>query len=130
MEAVHETAERVIGAARQGKPGFMALSCYRFYGHARMDKSPYRDTEEETAGRARDPLGKARTRLIERGTKATELDALDTEIAAEMDAALESAVKATLPPVETMFEDVFAPDQPKPTPLRTRLNAMLSEASR
>jgi hypothetical protein len=47
-----------------------------------------------------------------------------------MDAALESAVKADLPPVETMFEDVFAPDQPKPTPLRTRLSAMLSEASR
>jgi pyruvate dehydrogenase E1 component alpha subunit len=95
-----------------------------------MDKSPYRDSEEETAGRARDPLGKARSRLIERGARAAELDALDAEIATEMDAALESAITATLPTVETMFEDVFAPDQPKPTPLRTRLNAMLSEASR
>src|SRR6185295_7217628 len=130
VELVHETAERMVRNARQGKPGFLSITCYRFYGHARMDKSPYRDAEEEAAGRARDPLGKARARLIERGAKAAELDALDAEIAAEMDAALESAIKASLPPVETMFEDVFAPDQPKPTPLRARLNAMLSEASR
>jgi acetoin:2,6-dichlorophenolindophenol oxidoreductase subunit alpha len=95
-----------------------------------MDKSPYRDAAEEAAGRARDPLLKARERLVERGAKAAELDALDAEIAAEMDAALESAIKATLPPVETMFEDVFAPDQPKPVPLRARLTTLLSEATR
>ena len=108
----------------------MSLSCYRFYGHARMDKSPYRDADEEAAGRARDPLAKARTRLIERGAKTAELDALDAAIAAEMDMALESAIRAPLPPVDTMFEDVFAPDQPKPMPLRSRLSAMLSEATR
>jgi pyruvate dehydrogenase E1 component alpha subunit len=130
VEAVHETAERVIGNARQGRPGFMSLGCYRFYGHARMDKSPYRDADEEAEGRARDPLGKVRARLIERGAKAAELDALDAEIAAEMDTALESAIKAPLPPVDTMFEDVFAPGEQKPTPLRARLSAMLSEASR
>ncbi|HJR20985.1 MAG TPA: thiamine pyrophosphate-dependent enzyme, partial [Dongiaceae bacterium] len=130
VELVHETAERMIGNARRGKPGFLSITCYRFYGHARMDKSPYRDADEETAGRARDPLAKARVRLIERGAKAAELDALDAEIAFEMDAALEAAIKSALPPVDTMFEDVFAPDQPKPTPLRTRLNAMLSEATR
>ena len=47
-----------------------------------------------------------------------------------MDAALEVAIKSAPPPVDSMFEDVFAPDQPKPTPLRARLNAMLSEATR
>ncbi len=131
VELVRETAERMIGAARRGRPGLISLTCYRFYGHARMDKSPYRDEAEEAQGRARDPLKKARERLIERGgAKAAELDTLDAEIAAEMDAALEGAIKATLPPVDTMFEDVFAADQPKPTPLRTRLNAMLSEATR
>jgi acetoin:2,6-dichlorophenolindophenol oxidoreductase subunit alpha len=130
VELVHETAERMIGNARNGKPGFLSITCYRFYGHARMDKSPYRDADEEAAGRARDPLGKARTRLIERGAKAAELDALDAEVAAEMDTALQAAIKSAMPPVDTMFEDVFAPDQPKPTPLRTRLNAMLSEATR
>jgi acetoin:2,6-dichlorophenolindophenol oxidoreductase subunit alpha len=130
VELVHETAERLIGNARQGKPAFMSLTCYRFYGHARMDKSPYRDEAEEAAGRAGDPLKKARERLVTRGAKPAELDALDSEIAAEMDVALEAAIRSALPSVDTMFEDVFAPDQPKPVPLRARLDAMLSEETR
>jgi pyruvate dehydrogenase E1 component alpha subunit len=130
VESVHEAAERMIAAARAGKPGFLCLTCYRFYGHARMDKSPYRDSEEEAQGRARDPLKFARDRLIGRGGNAAALDQLDAEIAAEMDAALESAIAAHMPDVSTMFEDVYAPDQPKPVPLRARLSAILSEATR
>lgn len=130
VEAVHEVAERMIAAARAGKPGLLVLTCYRFYGHARMDKSPYRDAEEEAQGRIRDPLKFARDKLIQRGGDAAALDKLDTEIAAEMDAALESAIAAQLPDISTMFEDVYAPDQPKPVPLRERLSAILSEATR
>lgn len=130
VEAVHEVAERMIAAARAGKPGLLVLTCYRFYGHARMDKSPYRDADEEAQGRARDPLKFARDKLIQRGGDAGALDKLDAEIAAEMDAALESAIAAQMPDVSTMFEDVYAPDQPKPVPLRERLNAILSEATR
>ena len=56
VEAVHETAERIFTAARNGKPGFIAMTCYRFFGHARLDKSPYRDavgTRRPQARRAR-----------------------------------------------------------------------------
>jgi pyruvate dehydrogenase E1 component alpha subunit len=130
VEAVHEVAERMIAAARAGKPGLLVLTCYRFYGHARMDKSPYRDADEEAQGRARDPLKIARDKLIQRGGDAASLDKLDAEIVAEMDAALESAIAAQMPDVSTMFEDVYAPDQPKPIPLRERLSAILSEATR
>ena len=131
VEAVHETAERMIAAARAGKPGFLGLTCYRFYGHARMDKSPYRDSAEEAQGRLRDPLKFARDRLLARqGATAANLDALDAEIATEMDKALESAIQAAMPDIATMFEDVYAPDQPKPVPLRERLSSILSEFSR
>jgi pyruvate dehydrogenase E1 component alpha subunit len=130
VEAVHEVAERMIAAARAGKPGLLVLTCYRFYGHARMDKSPYREADEEAQGRARDPLKIARDKLIQRGGDAASLDKLDAEIVAEMDAALESAIAAQMPDVSTMFEDVYAPDQPKPIPLRERLSAILSEATR
>ncbi len=47
-----------------------------------------------------------------------------------MDAALESAIAERLPDVSTMFEDVYAPDQPKPVPLRERLSAILAETTR
>ena len=33
--------------AREGKPAFMKIDCYRFHGHARKDKSPYRDQNEK-----------------------------------------------------------------------------------
>ena len=121
----------MLANAREGKPGLLVLTCYRFFGHARMDKSPYRDSAEEEQGRQRDPLKFARERLIARkGATEENLDALDAEIATEMDNALEQAIKEHLPDVSTMFEDVYAPDQPKPTPLRDRLSAILSETSR
>ena len=30
VEVVHETAERMIANARNGKPGFLSITCYRF----------------------------------------------------------------------------------------------------
>ena len=64
VEAVAEVAGDLISDARSGKPGFLVVDCYRFYGHARMDKSPYRDDTEEAHGRLRDPVVKARQTLI------------------------------------------------------------------
>ena len=46
------------------KPGFIEIECYRFFGHARMDKSPYRNDSEETEMRKLDPINYARTELI------------------------------------------------------------------
>src|SRR5690606_10674129 len=81
--------------ARAGRPGFLAIDCYRFYGHARKDKSPYRDAAEEEAGRARDPVAFSRARLLERGlvTEAV-LDALDAEIGADMDGTIGFTIAA------------------------------------
>lgn len=42
------------------------MTCYRFFGHARLDKSPYRDEAEELEGRKRDAVANARNRLISR----------------------------------------------------------------
>jgi acetoin:2,6-dichlorophenolindophenol oxidoreductase subunit alpha len=85
VEAVHEAAERIITGARNGTPGFLTLTCYRHFGHARLDKSPYRDEEEEHEGRRRDAVAKARSTLIARATaNGGSLDLLDAEIEAAM----------------------------------------------
>jgi len=129
VEAVFHTAQELTDAARAGHPGFLSVSCYRFYGHGRMDKSPYRSSEEEAAGRARDPVRRARATLIERGrADAAALEALDAEIGREMDATLEFAVAAEPPPPASIFRDVYAPGQPEPEPLRTRLERVLARA--
>lgn len=128
VEAVHDAARALLGAAREGQPGFLEIDAYRFYGHARMDKSPYRTAEEEAEGRQRDPVVLARARLAAEGlADAADLDLIDSEAAAEMDAALAAAVAAGAPAEASMFEDVYAPGTPPPRPQRTRVHAVLAE---
>ncbi len=131
VEGVHDAARSLVAAARDGRPGFLEIDAYRFYGHARMDKSPYRTPEEEAEGRARDPLLTARDRLAREGfADAADLDRIDADAATEMDMALASAVAATPPSMSTMFEDVYAPGTEAPRPQADRLRAILSEAAR
>ena len=129
VEGVLAVADRLIDGARHGTPGFMAVSCFRFFGHGRMDKSPYRTPEEEAIGRKRDPILRARLALIERGIQtAPVLDALDDAIAAEMNATIDFTVAADRPPDDAMFRDVFGVGEPEPEPLRTRIDRVLARA--
>lgn len=127
VEAVAEASERLVASARAGKPGFLVIDCYRFYGHARKDKSPYRDAAEEETGRQKDPVAFARAALLERGlADAAKLDALDAGIDAEMDATIDFTIAQTEPPLSSMFRDVYAPDEPEPEPVRTRIDRVLA----
>lgn len=128
VEEVHDAAERILGAARNGTPGFMVINCYRFYGHARLDKSPYREESEEVEGRKRDALANARKKLLARATADDAmLMQIDDDAEAEMNAAVDHAVAALPPPVDTMFRDVFAEGEPPPRPLRHHLSMILGE---
>lgn len=129
VEEVTQKAQTLADGARQGKAGFLSVSCYRFYGHGRMDKSPYRTPEEEEAGRKRDPVALARSELLRRKlTSAAQLDEMDAAISVEMSAAIDFAAKSPEPPLTSMFRDVFAPGEPEPEPVRTRLRRILAEA--
>jgi pyruvate dehydrogenase E1 component alpha subunit len=130
VEAVHAAARGLVEAARDGRPGFLEIDAYRFFGHARMDKSPYRTPEEEAEGRARDPLLTARHRLMAEGLASADLDRIDAEAGAEMDRALAHAVAAPPPPLAAMFTDVYAPGTPAPRPQAARLAAILGEGVR
>ncbi|MDZ4095031.1 MAG: thiamine pyrophosphate-dependent enzyme [Paracoccaceae bacterium] len=131
VEAVYDVARGIAQAARNGRPGYLEIDAYRFFGHARMDKSPYRSPEEEAEGRKRDPVAKARARLAAEGLASeTELGGIDADAAAEMDLALAHAIGASAPALSTMFEDVYAPGTPAPRPQAERLAAILSERAR
>ena len=129
VEAVFHATQALADGARAGRPGFMAISCFRFFGHGRMDKSPYRTADEEAVGRRRDPIARARDALLTRGLlDAHALDALDAEVAREMDATIDFTAEASAPPDASMFRDVYGPDQPEPEPLRQRLDRILASA--
>ena len=122
-------AQALADGARQGKPGFLSVSCHRFYGHGRMDKSPYRSAAEEEAGRKRDPVAWARSELTRRGLAcAAELDKMDAAIGREMGAAIEFTAGSPQPPLSSMFRDVLAPGEPEPEPVRTRFHRVLADA--
>ena len=123
---VADAAARIVDGARAGKPGFLAIDCYRFFGHGRKDKSPYRSEAEEAEGRAKDPVEFSRNMLIDNGMDDAEMDAIDTQVAAEMDATIDFTIQSEEPALSTMFRDVFAPDQPEPEPIRTRINRVLA----
>ena len=127
VAAVADIAAESIAGARAGTPAFLAVECYRFYGHARMDKSPYRDDSEEEIGRQKDPVQYARAKLIDSGHMAgADIDAMDADIGAEMDASLAFAINSKEPQMASMFRDVYDPSQPEPEPVRTRLARILA----
>ena len=123
---VVEAATRIVDGARAGTPGFLAVECFRFYGHGRKDKSPYRSEAEEAEGRAKDPVLHARAALIARGMAEAELDALDEDVSAEMDASIDFTLTSEAPDLSAMFRDVFAPGQPEPEPVRARIDRVLA----
>ncbi|MFV0490605.1 MAG: thiamine pyrophosphate-dependent dehydrogenase E1 component subunit alpha [Pseudorhodobacter sp.] len=126
VREVQQTAARLIDEARAGQPGFLAVECYRFFGHARMDKSPYRSETDEAEGRARDPVLFARDALIAAGTPEAEMDAIDQDIATEMDATIDFAIASEEPPLKSMFRDVYGPDEAEPEPVRNRIDRILA----
>jgi len=109
-----------------GRPGFMSVSCYRFFGHGRMDKSPHRSAEEEQLGRQRDPLAIARTRLLKRSLATSQqLKSIDDSIMQAKKASIAFTADASAPNFAAMFHDVYADGQPGPEPLNQRLSRVL-----
>lgn len=123
---VVDAATRIVDHARAGKPGFLAVECFRFFGHGRKDKSPYRSEDEEAVGRAKDPVFFARNSLILNGKLEKELDDLDKAVSDEMDATIDFAINSQEPTLDMMFRDVFASGQPEPEPVRQRIQRILA----
>tara|TARA_B100000780_G_scaffold91201_2_gene63115 strand:+ start:13693 stop:14712 length:1020 start_codon:yes stop_codon:yes gene_type:complete len=124
---VKSIAQEMIDEARNGIPSFLAIDCYRFYGHARMDKSPYRSDEEEAIGRKKDPVKFARDELI-KSHEFKFLEMLDKEIDYEMDATIDFAESSIEPDISTMFTDVYAPETPEPESVKNRIQRILGSA--
>ncbi|OJZ68987.1 dehydrogenase [Mycobacterium paraffinicum] len=105
-EAVAAAAERARG--KQG-PTFVEAVGYRLQGHYFGDAMAYADQDELAAKRADPPFARYRRRLIDNATaSAAELEAIDAQIAADLDAAFAAAVASAPPDVDELTRDVFA----------------------
>jgi acetoin:2,6-dichlorophenolindophenol oxidoreductase subunit alpha len=111
VEEVFLTAERLVDRARRGEgPAFLVCDTYRYHGHHVGDiaREYYRPKQEEQQwSTERDPILIAAARLVEGGTDRATLEALQQDVAAEMEKAVAFAIAAPYPDVSQVTQDVY-----------------------
>ncbi|MDH3221039.1 MAG: thiamine pyrophosphate-dependent dehydrogenase E1 component subunit alpha [Gammaproteobacteria bacterium] len=108
--AVYEAAGEVIRRAREGGgPSLLECKMVRFFGHFEGDAQTYRGEGENEHNREnRDCLKLFRARVTEAGViDGGALDAIDSEVLAAIDKAVEQAVAAPLPEAADLTTDVY-----------------------
>ncbi len=109
--AVYRQASALVARARAGEgPGFMVCETYRFQGHGMSDPDrPYRTREEEREWQKRDPIERFASLLTENAhCTREELEAIESEVRAEIDAAVVFAQDAPYPDVKEVLTHVYA----------------------
>ena len=108
VEAVDAAAKKMLDEIRAGGgPRFLHAVTYRFKGHVSVDPGTYRDAKEVEAALLKDPLIVARAKLIGLGVSSTDIAAVDANVKAEIDAALQTAEAALWPAVGDAYEDII-----------------------
>jgi acetoin:2,6-dichlorophenolindophenol oxidoreductase subunit alpha len=96
--AVHEAAREAVERARAGGgPTLLECRTYRHYGHSKADPAKYRPKAEVEHWLARDPLPRARERLLADGVGAAEIAAVEEEVRARIDRAVSNGKAAPYP---------------------------------
>ena len=113
VRAVNATASRLVDRARSGAgPSFLLCNTYRYRGHhvGDINREYYRSKQEEQKWSSdRDPINILGDWLIEQKiADLAQLEKIQTEVKAEMNAAVEFAIAAPYPTVDEAEQDVYA----------------------
>ena len=108
--AMYAVAKEAVDRARAGEgPTLIEAMTFRFYGHVLGDSDGYMDKAEKAAAMANDPTVRFRAKLIESGVASeAELAAMEAEIDANIEAAIEFALASPFPDAVELQRDVFA----------------------
>jgi TPP-dependent pyruvate/acetoin dehydrogenase alpha subunit len=108
--AVRETAVEAVQRARSGGgPTLLECRTYRHYGHSKADPAKYRPKAEVEHWLARDPLPRARERLLADGLEEEEIAEVERRIEEQIDNAVASAKAAPYPDPRDERATEFAP---------------------
>ncbi|NPX92222.1 thiamine pyrophosphate-dependent dehydrogenase E1 component subunit alpha [Pseudomonas aeruginosa] len=108
--AVHEAAGAAIERARAGEgPSLIEVKLTRYYGHFEGDAQTYRDPDEVKHYReTRDCLKQFRERTCHAGLlSASDLDAIDAEVEARIEHAVQRAKNDPKPEPDDLLRDVY-----------------------
>jgi pyruvate dehydrogenase E1 component alpha subunit len=107
--AMYRAAREAVDRARAGGgPTLIEAMTFRFHGHVFGDADGYMDKELKAAAVAADPVPRLRRKLIDDGL-ATEQDlaAIEAEIEAAIDQAVEFALASPPPELSELTTDVY-----------------------
>ncbi|HIE0289027.1 TPA: thiamine pyrophosphate-dependent dehydrogenase E1 component subunit alpha [Pseudomonas aeruginosa] len=108
--AVHKAAGAAIERARAGEgPSLIEVKLTRYYGHFEGDAQTYRDPDEVKHYReTRDCLKQFRERTCHAGLlSASDLDAIDAEVEARIEDAVQRAKNDPKPEPDDLLRDVY-----------------------
>jgi acetoin:2,6-dichlorophenolindophenol oxidoreductase subunit alpha len=113
VRAVYAITETLVARARRGEgPAFLLCNTYRYHGHHVGDVSReyYRSKQEEQRWKTeRDPLKLLSSWLVKEGlADQASFAAIESEVNAEMDAAVKFAIDAPYPKPDEVDQDVYA----------------------
>ncbi len=113
VRAVHAAASRFVERARAGAgPAFLLCNTYRYRGHhvGDINREYYRAKQEEQRWSSeRDPIKILGDWLMQQKlADSAQLERIQTEVKAEMNAAVEFAIAAPYPAIEQVEQDVYA----------------------
>ncbi len=105
--AVHEAAGRLVQAVRTGQgPRLLHARTWRVRGHVSVDTQGYRDPQDLRAAQEADPLRHARAQFLAQGVSAAELDTIDAQVQAEIEAAVAFANASPPPDGAQAYTDI------------------------
>ena len=109
---VYEAVVKAVRRARTGEgPTLLEFKTYRWRGHHEGDPNQgerYRTKEEITQWMEKCPIKRLAAKLVAKKIANRQaLDAIDSEITAAIDAAVEFATRSEFPAIEEMYEDVY-----------------------
>ncbi|MFT6533994.1 MAG: pyruvate dehydrogenase E1 component alpha subunit [Alpinimonas sp.] len=108
--AVYEAVSAAVARARAGEgPSLIEVVTYRYNEHSEGLRlgTDYRPASEREEWLKKDPLVLFRDHLIANGHTAEEMDALEAEVLAEVDAAVEFSENSPWPDASTGFDDLY-----------------------
>jgi TPP-dependent pyruvate/acetoin dehydrogenase alpha subunit len=113
VRAVYAKTKEIVDRVRSGAgPAFLVCETYRFHGHhvGDVNREYYRSKQEEQTWKAdRDPVTLFANALVnEKLADRAQLDAIEKEIKAEVDKAVQFAMAAPYPSPDKVDQDVYA----------------------
>ena len=115
---VEAAARRALEVIRAGEgPRLIECDTYRFRAHSMFDPQLYRDQQEVEEWKKRDPIDLLAHWMKDAGLlRDGELDAMEAEIHAEVEAAVQFSEEAEWEPEDELYEHVLAPAPATPAP--------------